>query len=178
MKILILLIYAALFPFLSFSQTGIIYKPCSEDLNIKAKELFQAEITSPKYLLFDKMLYIGPILWSRLKKDSTINKISGGNLQLLTPFYDDKGKLVEEKIIQGKLIQSKEDYKIIWNYIIKELAQAPVSYRKLSSKELSYYWAIIFFDIEEPIFIVENSKIKLLVDMKSDLNLLWLDETK
>ena len=67
--------------------------------------------------------------------------------------------------------------KVVWDYIIKELSKAPISYRKLSSKELSYYWSVFFYDIEEPIYIVDNSKIKILVDQSSNFKLLWLDET-
>ena len=175
----VILIYSLFFiPLLTFPQTGIVYKPCPEALTVKAKEVFQSEIISPKYILFDKTLYIGPVLWNRLKKDSTINKIEGGNLELLTPFYDDKGSLVEQKIIQGKLIQNKDDFKIVWDYIIKELSESPILYRKLTQKELSYYWSVIFYDIEEPIYIVENRNIKLLIDQGNSLKLLWLDEVK
>jgi hypothetical protein len=42
---------------------------------------------------------------------------------------------------------------------------------------LQYYWAVISFDIDEPLLIVETSEHKYILNiLKKDLKLMWLDE--
>jgi hypothetical protein len=42
--------------------------------------------------------------------------------------------------------------------------------------ELKYYWSIIFFDIEEPIFLLENENIKLVIDINSSLKIDFVEK--
>ena len=42
---------------------------------------------------------------------------------------------------------------------------------------MSYYWSIIIFDIEEPIFVVDNGKYKLLVNFTpEEMKIFWIEE--
>ena len=53
-----------------------------------------------------------------------------------------------------------------------------ITIRKLTSKELELYWAMISFDITEPVFMVEGNKHQILVQFTSPENLrvTWIDD--
>lgn len=182
MKIFKLIIFTFLFVGVSnksFSQdtmnipNGIVYKKTTEEINKKAEDIIRNELNSSTttYELFDKIMYIGPILWKRYQNISAINKIQGGNVQFKVPTNN------TTIIMSGKLIQTSNDYKTVWNQVLKDVNGAKLIFRKLNTVELKYYWAIIFYDIEEPVFIVETGKYKFLIQLlKNNFNLLWLDE--
>jgi ankyrin repeat protein len=47
--------------------------------------------------------------------------------------------------------------------------------RKLNERELRWYWSIISWDIEEPIFVFDNGRHALLVDLSKDGKLFYVD---
>jgi hypothetical protein len=50
--------------------------------------------------------------------------------------------------------------------------------RKLNAEELKIFWAMIPFDITEPLFILESEQHKLLVVFKApdELRIAWIDD--
>ncbi len=157
---------------------GVNYKFASDSINNAAKKIITLELADPKnYSLFDKLLYIGPQLWSRYQKIPSLNNIPGGNTQINIPQYDKQGNVVGQKSASAKLIQNTSDFKLLWDQLIQELSTDTVNIRKLTSKEIEYYWAVIFYDIEEPVFTIENKKIKILMQLTSgQFRLFWIDE--
>ena len=78
--------------------------------------------------------------------------------------------------MDGKLIQTNTDFKKVWNQVCLDLKD-PVMFRKLSPTELTYYCAVIFYDIEEPVFTIISATNKLLIQLNPQTNkLLWIDE--
>ena len=51
----------------------------------------------------------------------------------------------------------------------------PVTVRKLSGRELDWYWASISWDIEEPIYVFENTRHKVLIDFGEDESMFYVD---
>lgn len=175
-------LFLFLFPFLfAEAQTvdipeGVIYKYANDKINNQAKEIIKRELSSnSSYSLFDKLVYCGPNLWKRYKNIPSVSKIEGGNLELKVPQYDSTRKVTVGKTMIGKLIQDKEDFKFFWNQVVKDFENTDYHIRKLSSQELSYYWAVIFYDIEEPVYIVDNGKYNILIDVTDKMKLLWID---
>jgi hypothetical protein len=67
--------------------------------------------------------------------------------------------------------------KKVWNELRKEINGEKFIIRKLNERELQYYWAVISFDIDEPLLIVETSTHKYILNiLKKNLKLMWLDE--
>jgi hypothetical protein len=82
-----------------------------------------------------------------------------------------------EKKVAAKLIQRKSDFVMIWNQLINDISTETVNIRKLSTKEIRYYWSVIFYDIEEPVFALENRNHKILIQLTSDkFKIFWIDE--
>jgi hypothetical protein len=147
---------------------GIVYKYCDPKIVEKAKLLITNNLTdSTKYDLCDNMLIIGPVLWNRFKNIEILNKIENGN----TTFHVDKNEL------SGKMTQDITDTKKVWTELRKEINGEKFVIRKLNEKELQYYWAVISFDIDEPLLVVETSSHKYILNiLKDSLKLMWLDE--
>ena len=157
---------------------GINYKFCSERNNEKAKALLTKQFTDPDYSFFSGMLIIGPRLWVRYKEIPAIRDITAGNTSFHVPIIDKKGKK-DTQILTGKLVQTRDDFKKVWGQVVTDFKGANITFRKLTPTELNYYWSIISFDIEEPLFIAEGGKYKLLINLQpKDLKIMWLDEVE
>jgi len=133
----------------------VVYKKNLDVVNNKAKEAILQEIEKPSYSLFKDNLYCGPFFWHKYNH----LPIEKGDITFMIP--QPQGP---DKIAYGKLIQNPKDFKTMWDAIVKDLKDTKYKIRKLNPEELSYYWSIIFFDIEEPLYIIENKKHKLIID--------------
>jgi hypothetical protein len=147
---------------------GVRYKYCKPEVLEKAKQLLIKELgEKPKYKIIGDMTFVGPGLWARYKKIKPFTSIEGGNLVLMVD--DDK--------LYGKLAQSQKDGIKFWDQVRKEVAGKEYTLRKATEAELNYYWAIISFDIEEPLIIIETTEHRYLVNFNAkDMTILWLDE--
>ena len=158
---------------------GVNYKYTSDENNDKAKTLLTKQLTNPDYSFNSGMLIIGPRLWLRYKEIPVIRDIKAGNTTFQVPVLNKKGKPKETQALKGKLIQTFEDFKIVWSQVVSDYKGANITFRKLTPAELNYYWSIISFDIDEPLLIVEGGKYKLLVNLlPKDLKIMWLDEVE
>lgn len=146
---------------------GVVYNYSNPKVVERAKKLIAANLSSENdYSLLGKNIIIGPLLWKRYQHNEAIQKIEKGKVQ----FH------VDELILDGKMTQSINDSKIIWDEFKKEVAQ-DYTIRKATAFELRYYWSVISFDIDEPLLIVETKNHSYILDFtKEDLKLMWLDE--
>jgi len=126
------------------------------------------------YSLFDQYFIVGPILWKKIKNDNNIKKIDGGNVTLNLPVYNQLGNIIEKRSVEAKMIQDKTDFKIVWNLIMDFFTSPDINFRALNDKEKQYYWSVINYNIEEPIFIAEQGVVKILIDT-NDEKVIWLD---
>lgn len=145
------------------------YKYCKPKVHEAAKELALNELVlnNPTYSLATNNFIIGPVLWSRLDSLDGISEIEGGKVT----FHVDKKKF------DGKYIQTPADGKLVWDQLRSECDGVPIRVRKLTFAELEYYWAVISFDIVEPLLCVETSEHKYILDLDpKTLHMNWLDE--
>jgi hypothetical protein len=185
-KTILLLSVSVFFNFFANAQSeivdvpaGIVYKTCADSINQKVKKIILKELSdSCTYLICDKMLFCGPKLWQRYKDLSGVGEIAAGNITFKVPFFDEKGKQKSTQNLTGKLVQTHEDFIVFWKQVIKDFDGSEITVRKLHNEELSYYWAIIFFDIEEPVFAVECATHTFLFDMSQKGQLEWIEQLK
>jgi hypothetical protein len=144
------------------------YAYCDTATYNLAKRMVEKELgTKPDYKLIGNILFVGPVIWDRYRDVKTLKKIEGGNMTLM----------VDDQKLSGKLTQKAEDGKKVWDQVRKEVSGKPYKLRKATYKELQYYWAVINFDIEEPLIIIETEKYNYLVNINPDkMTLLWLDQ--
>jgi hypothetical protein len=114
-----------------------------------------------------------------------LRRSSGPGWALIGDAENFKGATPVSLIVGGKAMQgrgiTKEDQKrLLWSRLKEKLGAAagrPVI-RNANSKEISFYWAMIPFDIEEPLLVADLGKERLLVNFvvkEGKPNFFWLD---
>lgn len=163
---------------------GISYKETTTETNQLAEELlinsFNAKAKKEDVLsLFqNKSLICGPALWQELKDDTTLSKIETGTVKFQIPVFDDKQGIARVQMASGKLFQSPEEVWDFWNAFVSRTDFTDLKIRKLNPLELEHYWAMISFDITEPLFVLDSKKHKILTVFTSpdDLKIVWIDD--
>lgn len=175
MKTILLILITMMFQVQASSQhlkipEGISYKKTDQLTNQQAIEKLEEELEEPRYSVFNNFFYCGPNIWERYVLKPSVGSIKKGNITFKVPF--NKG-FIDKK---GKLIQSQADYQLIWDQLIIDFSDSEFNIRKLTSDELQEFWSIIFYDIEEPIFVLENKSHKVVVDLDSNLKIQFIDQ--
>lgn len=147
---------------------GISYKYCPPLLLDEAKQLLMTELSdSTTYALNDGIVCIGPILWARYKSQPPLRGIAGGNVAV---FY-------QNQKLSAKITHDREAFKKVWDHFRTEVAGDSIILRKANPAELTYYWSVVSFDIEEPLLIAETGGRRFILNLSpKSMKLLWLDE--
>jgi hypothetical protein len=147
---------------------GVVYKYVNPEIVETAKALITKELgDSLAYKLNSGIMFVGPVLWMRYQKIPALAAITGGNVTI---------NFNKEKLA-AKMTQDADGFKKIWDQLRQEVKGKTVTLRKATHKELQYYWAVISFDIEEPLLIAETVEHSYLLNLSpKTLKLVWLDE--
>lgn len=155
---------------------GVRYKKATEEINDKAKVLLEKALSKPA-AEFDvdktfgkSAIMCGPFVWDIVK--------DGNNFKDATPV-----KLIVNGVVkEGRGITDTEQKRLMWKRLLEKLGNTiKPTVRKANADEIGFYWAMIPFDIEEPLFIADYGKEKLLVNfiIKSDQpHFFWIDLVK
>jgi TPR repeat protein len=131
---------------------GVNYKKASDEVNAKARELMAKALANKaesKAQLLSDTFTCGPMLWKVLKPiaDKTLldSKPATGVIQNPTPTPTEARGLITDA-----------QRKSFWAVLLKRYpALSTATIRKADPREISYYWATIPFDIEEPFFAID-----------------------
>lgn len=140
----------------------IVYKRAEPSTNSKAVNLLKT-VFDPNYSgtqhAVGKVVFCGPFIWKKITDDQAVDSSTGIPLIMVVPTT--RGNLQ----LRGRGIRLESDVWKIEAYIRTVLAKdGTFVIRKLNNKELRLYWAMIPYDIEEPIFILDSKNHKILVD--------------
>ncbi|MGB5137922.1 MAG: hypothetical protein WBP29_05270 [Candidatus Zixiibacteriota bacterium] len=163
---------------------GVKYIEASAEANEAAKKvlkrLFKPTASRNDILeLFENgALICGPYLWRDIKSDEALSKLEFGKTQCHMPIVNSSGKVIKVNEAEGKLFQKAEEVEIFWRAFIKRTNFTKMTIRKLNPEELTAFWVMIPFDIEEPIFILESDEHKIRVAFTSaeKLKIMWIDD--
>jgi hypothetical protein len=163
---------------------GVRYKPASEKVNDAAKDVLRKRFTAKASdadaiaLFGDGFLICGPGLWAELKSDESLAKLKNGRVNIEVPVVDKNGKVIRKDKLEGKLFQTKDELLLFWKVFIKRTDLSGIKIRKLNTEELKLFWAMISFDITEPLFVLETKKHRVVVCFKApdELKVVWMDD--
>ena len=146
----------------------VVYNYCDASFLDSTYKVLDKELSgSNEYVLLNNILFVGPVIWTRYSKIKKLSNIEGGNMTLL----------VDNEKLSGKLTQSVEDTKMVWDQMLSEIKDQKYILRKATFDELNYYWSVISFDIDEPLVIIETAKHNYILDISPEtMKLNWLDE--
>lgn len=176
-------IFAALLILLGFGLSlaqdvpaGVRYKKTTDEINDKARVLLEKALTKPiaegdVEATFGKSpIMCGPFVWALVG--------DGNSFKDSTPV-----KLIVNGVVKdGRGIADAGQKRLIWTRLLEKLGTTiKPTVRKANADEIGFYWSMIPFDIEEPLFIADYGKEKLLVNfvVKGDQpQFFWIDLVK
>ncbi len=142
---------------------GVVYKKgtVAENRASAIERLNKAFLTPDAKAPLDKLLtpaaICGAGLWQNIKDDEEMKPLTEGKLKLLVP----SGKTALQ--LDGKLFQNEDELAAFWRAFRRKYPLDPKAIiRRPTPEELSVYWAMIPYDITEPIFVVETKQAAIL----------------
>jgi hypothetical protein len=152
------------------------YIEANAKVNIEVKQMLVHAFGTKSFesVLGDAVI-CGPALWDNIKEHPALNgtKLTEASFHIPILSGADAG---EFQVLKGSLFQTKKEIKML-SEILGALPRKTINVRKINANEASIYWALIPYDIEEPIYVVEHGDLRFLFDMtKSDKKVFWIDE--
>lgn len=120
------------------------------------------------FSIIKNKLYIGPLLWFNFKTNNKLTDLQFKKVELN----------VDKLKILGQFSDNIDNSKKVWNEFKNLILNKKFKIRKANKLELEYYWTLISWDIEEPLFVIETDENRnFILDFNKNSNeLLWIDE--
>ncbi len=154
---------------------GVKYKPASEEVNEKSKRSLAAAFTSTDTIpasFFADVTVVGPGLWKRLKPTADPVLAASKSVVLVIPG-------AKEITTEGRRLLTDDERKAFWQLVNKQFAKLKAGQvRKGTAEEISYYWATIPFDIEEPFWVIDTGNERFIAHFQvkdQQPKLFWID---
>ena len=154
---------------------GVNYKRASESVNALAKTNLERALVSSELLppdLFGEVVVVGPLLWKALKPSAEQVLLDAKPVVVMV-------QVPTAVVTEGKRILTDDERKAFWKLLrvtYSKLKEGTV--RKGNAEEISYYWATIPFDIEEPFWVVEVGSERFIAHFQvkgEKVRLFWID---
>jgi hypothetical protein len=163
---------------------GVRYKAASTEVNARAKKRLAEFFSTPMKPqipedAFAQMAICGPLLWSKIKGLPEMKALTKGRVVVHMPIFEG-GKIVRQQQMEGKLFQVKPEIREFWKALCKSVRRdEKFTIRRPTKLELQIYWAMIPYDIEEPIFVVESDRHSFLIDFNGGRDeMFWIDDLR
>lgn len=153
---------------------GVKYKKTSVSVNAAAKSALQSALASDSTPLdfFGDVTVCGPMLWKVLKPDAE-------PVMLKTKPVIANIQNPEPIVAEAKGILKDDERQSFWRSLkTKFPLMKSAKIRPAHADEISFYWATIPFDIEEPFFVVETANERFVVHLQNKngkITLFWID---
>jgi hypothetical protein len=147
---------------------GVIYHYADDSINSNAKEVINKSIKEGgSSFLFDKSVMIGPNLWANCKG---LFHNQGNNIQLNFKIP------INNQLIQktGMAIKEGSDFQKIWALLFNNPNDSYLI-RKSNKDEINYYWYLISYEIEEPLFVLERKDHRILINLSKDNHVIFME---
>jgi hypothetical protein len=117
----------------------------------------------------NKVVICGPHLTALLKKSGILSELE--YTRIVGPFnYFKRQDVLIECAIKGEGIP--KIFSLLRNLLFSDES---ITVRKLNARELDWYWVSNSYDIDEPLFIFENSKHSIMIHFTAEGKIFFLD---
>jgi hypothetical protein len=165
---------------------GVRYHSATTEVNRAAQTLLEKLFATPTEkadfsTVSDVVVVCGPGLWRVIKSSIIESGVPTKNVLLVIPTATGNQQL------EGRAFQTAKAKEILW-IAVRAIADdrraekpvtkpPPFTLRKARPGEISYFWSMIPFDIEEPLFVVDQGKHRFLANLsnKSAPKINWID---
>ena len=172
---------------------GVVYKRATAKENTEARiQIRTALSTGSLAYIFDDKVICGPALWSDIKGQTAFSDFDITPVEINIPILGSgaEGSTAMQKF-EGALLQGPEEIQALARVLTSVLDRS-VNIRKAHPDELEVFWALIPYDIEEPLFVLETdivvdkagtgkggkdkTTLRFLLDMTSEYKVFWIEE--
>jgi hypothetical protein len=155
---------------------GIRYLKASDETNMRAqKKLERAFSQAPVKLddLFGANVTCGPLPWAEIKDAAVFRNLKIIKANIVIPLSGGS-----QQVLEGAVFRTKAEISAFCRAMEEYLKTGgPYKIRGPNAEELRIYWAMIPYDISEPIFVVQNKDHKMLMHFMEDSgNLFWIGD--
>ncbi len=128
-------------------------------------------------LLFGKRIICGPGLWTLIGQKPLISNLGLADVKFNVPVTS-SNKEGKTQFFKGALFQTEREISLLATTLNTLPNLKSIKVRKINKKEAEIYWAMIPYDIEEPVFMVTSGNtLRFLVDFDTKNNkIFWIDE--
>ncbi len=161
--------FAVLIPLLIVPQqvpSGVRYAKAEPKVNAIAEKklhaIFDKKPTTADYSPIAALpLIIGPNLWGVMKPGFSPKFATAKKVNFIVP------NAKEVQTLEGRMPRTAEQVDLTFGAasFIAERGSKP-TIRKANKDELQYYWAIISFDITEPVYVIDCGKSRFIFDFE------------
>ena len=153
---------------------GVRYKKAPDAVNNAAKTNLETALASealpPNF--FGEVTVVGPMLWKSLKPSADQVLLSTLPVTLIVPGQNSFSA-------EGKRLRTDDERNAFWKLFRNNFpAFKDGKVRKGNAQEISYYWATIPFDIEEPFWVIEAGADRFIAHFSMTAGqprLFWID---
>jgi len=177
LMLLLMLVMLAPSRFLSDEiPPGVTYIKASDEINAKALEKLE-QVFSQTTIVMDDLLgapvTCGPFLWARIKDMGPLANLKVLKADIMIPLPDGSYQKLE-----GAVLRTEEEKSAFCRTMEEYLGPGDrYKIRRPNAEELRIYWAMIPFDIEEPIFVAESDDHNLLMHfLKDSARVFWISD--
>jgi hypothetical protein len=142
---------------------GVRYKKAPDAVNALAQAKLEKFFASdPKTVDMSKLgaeaVVVGPGMWSYIKNGAPPDLVGATKAQFHIPNANGV------QVLEGRVLKTEDQQSWIWLALLVGAHKAKPTIRKANAEEIQYYWAIIPYDIEEPLYVADFGKNKFLID--------------
>ena len=174
LKIVAALLFSCATAFSQEIPNRVRYKKASDAVNNAAKSTLETALASDSLPtnFFGDVTVIGPMLWKSLKPSADPLLLKTMPVTLIVPGP-------QSFSAEGKRIRTDDERKAFWTLLrgkYSNLKDGKV--RKGNAQQISYYWATIPFDIEEPFWVIESGADRFIANFRvvdGQARLFWID---
>jgi hypothetical protein len=155
----------------------IVYKSAPLETNELAMQTVERLFRSTDTVQLEDLagrIVCGPGLWRMIEEMPTISELDPVGA---TSVVDDGGGGFQE--FEGALFQTEEQRTELIDIVRHILKDSEFQIRTPNEHELRVYWSLIPYDIEEPIYILDNGARRILVDFvvtDESVQLFWIGD--
>lgn len=151
------------------------YKTVPDAVNEQAKTLLQRALNGDKAAtkqILDQSITCGPMLWQALKPTADKTLVDAKKVVAVIG-------MPKPTSTEGRAFVTDAERQDFWRTLLKKYpALATAKIRKANAWEISYYWATVPFDIQEPFFALEAGPDVFVANLRISDNrpiLFWFD---
>jgi hypothetical protein len=171
-----------LLSFCSFAQdTSAILRaaqvlPTSQASIEKSQALLQSVFKGqePALTLFNRFVFIGPRLWGKVKELPQFSGIKNGNVTYKVPLFKADGSWNKTVGVEGKALQTNEDFNNLWQYLANHFAIATAQSVASSARDNFLYW-LYYAKVDASLLVYATSNARLMFTLMDNKNLLFIE---